>query len=210
MSTIPKTRSRQHILHYVLSFCMTRIYGRDDAESEYPHRHGGSCGFVEEYGETPAQAGDLVRISAASVSKWTLSWLVDRREPSPGNWEYLLESIEDGELCWWSNVGISFLHRRALNPSWRWTDRQWAFRDRWIHVCYREKGAYIVRPLDPVFGGGFTVTLGTRTSHGFDDICPERVFPDWRKVTKAMMAQVYDDCVAERDRISAERRAAAP
>lgn len=208
MATIAKTRARQHVLHYVLSFCIARIYDAEEATKEYPRGRSATSGFVIESDETPAQIGDLILLSSAPMSKWTLSWFHQRREPSPGNWEYLLESIEDGDLCWWSNVSISFLHRRALAPSWRWNDRQWSFRDRWEHVCYREKEAYIVRPVEPVFGEGFEVTLGTRTSHGFDDITPKRWFHDWRKVTKAMMAQCYDDCVAEREEIRARRKAA--
>lgn len=202
-----KLRSRQQILHYVLSFCMARIHGREDAEKEYPRTYGSICGFVSEAEDTPAQVGDLILLSSVGVSKWQLGWLVETRERNKDYPEYLIESIEDGELCWWSNVGISFLHRRSLSSDWRWTDRQWAFRDRWWNVCYKEKGAYIVRPLQPQFGDGFEVTLGTRTSHGLDDITPKRWFPDWRKVTKAMMAQCYDDCVAERDQIATAARA---
>ena len=195
-------------MHSVLSFCTSHIYGREDAEKEYPRTSGGILGFVSSSSETPVQIGDLVLLSSAPATKWQLGWLVEMRERQPGWPEYLIESVEDGELCWWSNVGISFMHRRSLHPSWRWTDRQWAFHDRWFRVCYKEKDAYIVRPLMPEFGDGFEVTLGTRTSHGFDDIRPVRSFPDWRKVTKAKMGACYDDCVAERDRIAAERKAA--
>lgn len=201
-----KNRSRQKIMHYVLSFCITRIYGADEANKEWPRSHGSTCGFVSEGKDTPVQIGDLVLLSSVGTTKWQLGWLVETREQSPGWPEYLIESIEDGELGWWGNVGISFLHRRSVRPEWRWTDRQWQFESRWSKVCYKEKDAYIVRPLMAEFGDGFMVTLGTRTSHGFDDIRPTRTFPDWRKVTKAMMAQCYDDCVAERDRIAAERR----
>jgi hypothetical protein len=204
-----KRRSRQEVLHYVLSFCTAHIYGREEAEKEYPRTHGGLVGFVSDAPETRVRVGDLVLLSSVGVTKWQLGWLVDTREREQGWPEYLIESIEDGELGWWGNVGIAYLQRRCLQDDWRWTDRQWAFRDRWWKVCYKERGAYIVRPLAPQFGDGFEVILGTRTSHGFDDIMPQRAFPDWRKVTKAAMAQCYDDCVAERTRILAERKAAA-
>lgn len=203
-----KSRARAAVLHYVLSFCVSKIYGQEEAAKEYPRAFGGITGFVSESKETPVQVGDLVLLSSVGVTKWQLGWLIDTREQSPGWPEYLIESIEDGSLCWWGNVGISFLQRRCLQDDWRWSDRQWKFKDRWWKVCYKEKDAYIVRPLHPKFGGGFEVTLGTRTSHGFDDIVPTRTFPDWRKVTKAMMAQCYDDCVAEREAILAERKAA--
>jgi hypothetical protein len=205
---IPKRRAHQEILHYVLSFCISKIYGADEAGKEWPRTHGGTSGFVSEGKDTPVQIGDLVLLSSVGASKWQIGWLVETREINAGWPEYLVESLEDGSLCWWSNVGIAFLQRSCVQPEWRWSDRQFAFKSRWWRVCYKDKAAYIVRPLFPEFGDGFEVTLGTRTSHGFDDIRPSRSFPDWRKVTKAMMAAAYDECVAERERIREERKAA--
>lgn len=208
MKTEPKTRSRQQILHYVLSFCTGKIHGAMQAAQEYPRGQTFSSGFVVESDETPTQIGDLVLLTSAPSSKWTLGWLLQKRDLNPGYPQWLIESIEDGELCWWGNVGLAYLHRRSLSPSWRWTDRQWAFRDRWIKVCRDEKDAYLYRPLEPVFGDGLEVTIGTRTMCGFDDISPKRKFDDWRKVTKAMMGQCYDDCVAEHEAALPQRRAA--
>lgn len=196
----PKLRARQEILHYVLSFCISHRYG-DGRIS------GGIEGFITTW-SNPVRPGDLVILTSAPSSKWQIGWLIEVDVQEFGT-RYLIESLEDGSLCWWENVGIEYFPRDKLQDSWRWTDRQWAFRDRWWRVCYKEKGAYIVRPLEPVFDDGFSVTLGIRTSHGFDDIRPERTYPDWRKVTKAVMATCYDECVAERERIREERKAAA-
>jgi len=200
----PKIRARAEILHYVLSFCVSRQYGTKD------NRYPAITAFCPEGGSNGKPiAGDLVLLSSAPVSKWTLGWLVEIDLSNPGWPRYLLESLEDGALAWWDNVGIAWLDREVLSyyPEWRWSDRQFAFKARWWRVCYRDKDAYIVRPLMPEFGEGFAVTLGTRTSHGMDDIRPTRSFPDWRKVTRAMMAACYDDCVAERAAIMAARKA---
>ncbi|MFN4296939.1 MAG: hypothetical protein ACK4FB_08855 [Brevundimonas sp.] len=209
----PKLIARQQIMHYVLSFCLSRQYDVAKAEEEQGgQKYAGLDAFVGGgFGDAQVQVGDLVVLSSAPPSKWIIGWLVETRETNPGWPEYLIESLEDGALCWWHNVGLSYLPRRlvALHPEWRWTDRQWAFKHRWWKVCYGEKDAYIVRPLMPEFGAGFEVTLGTRTSHGWDDIRPTRSFPDWRKVTKAMMAAAYDECVAEREAIRIQREAEA-
>lgn len=201
--------ARMEILGFILQFCTGTIYGAEDAAREFP-RGTSSCGFVSCFGgQMKPKIGDLVRLESVAASKWSIGWLVEMRELHAGWPEYLIRSLEDGTLCWWGNVGISFLHRGTLekHPNWRWTDRQWAFHKRWFKVCYEEKDAYIVRPLMAQFGEGYSVTLGTRTMHGFDDIRPERSYPDFRKVTKAMMAEVYDHCVAERERILGERKA---
>lgn len=185
-------RARQAIMHYVLAFCTTRAW----PDRNSPSLHG----FTPEHGDCRAQVGDLVLLeSVRGWTKWNIGWL-RAINPNDGWPLYVIESLEDGELCSWSNVGLAYLPREelAVHPSWQWNDRQHTFRDRWDRICYKSKDAYIVRPLPPVFGEGYAVTLGTRTAHALDDIRPTRSFPDWRKVTKAMMAQCYDECVAER------------
>lgn len=185
-------KARQAIMFYVLSFCTSRAWPgtRNTA---------GLHGFTPASREHPVQVGDLVLLeSVRGWTKWNIGWL---RAVSPNDgWPiYVIESLEDGELCNWSNVGVSFLPRDELAcfPSWQWTDRQHAFAERWNRVCFKERDAYITLPVPPVFGEGFSVTLGTRTRFGLNDYRPVRSFPDWRKVTKAMMAQCYDECVAE-------------
>jgi hypothetical protein len=196
-----KDRSRLDIMHYILSFCISHASGGDK------RIYGGIEGFISSWDdETPAQPGDLVIIKSAPVSKWTIGWLEEIDTSNPNCRRYAIESLEDGQICWWHNIGIEYFPRDKLHPSWRWTDKQWEFQDRWNRVCFKERDAYINLPIPPVFGEDFSVTLGTRTRFGFDDIRPTRTFPDWRKVTKAIMAQCYDECVAEHDTVAAERK----
>lgn len=180
-------------MFYVLAFCTTRAW----PDRTTPALHG----FTPEHGEHRAQPGDLVLLeSVRGWTKWNIGWL--RSTDLNNGWPiHLIESLEDGELCNWSNVGIAFLPRDELtsHPSWQWNDKQHAFAERWNRVCFKDKDAYITLPVPPIFGGGYEVTLGTRTRFGLDDARPTRTYPDWRKVTKSMMAQCYDDCAAERE-----------
>lgn len=191
-------RARQEIMHYVLEFCLTKYWPNMPGQKYMP----GIEGFVpSDYDSTgPAIVGDLVVVSATRRwSKWQIGWL---REIDPGKrgWtRWLVESLEDGSLCWWENVSLSYFPRDKIARSWRWTDRQHAFNDKWNRVCFKERDAYIVLPTQPQFGDDFSVSLGVRTRFAFDDITPKRDFPDWRKVTKAMMAAAYDEMVAERN-----------
>lgn len=146
---------------------------------------------------TPPQIGDLIVLKSAPVSKFYLGWLV--ATDSKAGWpRYLVQSIDDGTQCWWHNVGIDHFNRKTLaeNEHWRWSDKQYEFKDRWWKVCFKEKDAYLTVPLYPEFGPEFQVTLGTRKRHGMGDPALKKTFQDWRKVTKAMMAQFYDECAA--------------
>jgi hypothetical protein len=194
-----RSRARLEILSYVTSFCLTHVWGDGKEKQTRGSLHGFRSGMFE---DKPV-VGDLVVLQSAPVSKWYLSWLREIKEEN-GWTHYLLESIDDGQLGWWHNVSLDFFEREELATfaSWRWTDRQFAFKDRWWRVCYREKDAYITLPVFPVFGEDNSVTLGTRTRHGFDDHRPTKTFPDWRKVTKAMMAEFYDEAVAGRTALS--------
>ena len=201
MTKDTKHRSRQEILHYVLSFCVSSRYEPGEG---HLGRHPGTEAF-NAFGEV--QVGDLVIIKGAGPSKWTIGWLVEIDwNNAPGEECYIIESLEDGTECSWGNVGLEYFPRDKLRPEWRWTDRQWAFKRRWWDVCYLDKGAYINRPVMPVFGEGFSVTLGTRTMFGEDNILPVRTFADWRKVTRAMMGVCFDECVAEHDQVRSERK----
>lgn len=141
--------------------------------------------------------GDLVAMNAAPPSKWYLSWL---HEVNPNNgWpKYLLESIEDGELCWWENVGLSFYNRENIRPSWKWTDAQFGLNDRWMRMC-RE---FMVRPLPAVFNEDGSVTLNVRIRYSLDDYHNPTTFPDWKKLTMKKMASYYKDSVNEYELIA--------
>ena len=157
------------------------------------------------------QVGDLIVLGSAPITKWYLSWLIDIKVgASMFENQYLCESIETGELMWWHNICISFIERELVadQPQWRWTDRQFAFNDRWEKVCRKDCAAYIVLPTGPIFGDGFEVTLGTRTRHQFDDYRGTKTFDDWRKVTKTMMAEFYNECVTARKKAQAAQKQA--
>jgi hypothetical protein len=194
-----RERARLAILNYVTNFCLTKVFGEgdqgDDRRRAYPATHGFR---PTTFSDDEAQAGDLVALSSAPTSKWHLSWVRAVEDLGPHGSRYLLESIHDGSLCWWSNVSVAYLEREqvAAHPSWLWTDRQHAFADRWTRACRVKRNAYITLPVPPVFTDGFEVTLGTRTRFGFDDYRPTRTFPDWRKVKVADMLAFYDEAVA--------------
>lgn len=195
MAEFDKHIARDEILYWVLQFC-TGTTLRDG----HTICHGKafySCGYAKN--DLP-QVGDLLRLTSIRMSQWSLCWLHDIRV---GGEEFLCESIETGEMCWWSNVGVSYLDREAVasNPQWRWNDRQHKFNKRWNKVCYRDHDAYITLPLRAVFGEGNSVTLGTRRRYGGfgNDFRPSESFPDWRKVTKQMMGEVYQRCVEAYD-----------
>lgn len=193
----------------MLSFCTSIIAAREDIDETFPRTYRTVTGFVPDSPEMPVQIGDFVLLRTIHPTKWQLGWLTYTRQQPGGSTEYLIESIEDGELGWCADGEIAFLQRRCVDPCWRWTDRQWEFSDRWRKRsrAAKAKHGYMIHAVEARFGDGFEVTLGTLTPHGLDDIAPSRTFPDWRKVTAAMMAQCFDECAAERERIVAERKA---
>lgn len=134
--------------------------------------------------------GDLVSLSCAPPSKYYLSWLRDF--DLKNDWpRYLLESIEDGELSWWSNVNISIYSREiACNPSWQWDDEQFAFNNRWLQVC-RDNNAYDILGCEPVFNNK-TVLLTTRIR--WTQNKSARLFPNWKTVTNTQMDDWYKEC----------------
>jgi len=142
-----------------------------------------------------AIVGDLVSLCAAPASKWYLSWV---REIDAGGERYLLESIDDGELCWGSNVGLNVYNRERVrtSPTWRWDDNQFAFWGRWNKACTRNN-AYIVLPTLPVFVEDEAVALDVRIRFGFNDYSNSTVFPNWKKLTIKKMEAFYLECVAD-------------
>ena len=171
--------ARLEILNEVLSF--PTIRGKD---------------WLSDWDEK-VQIGDLVSMSSAPASVWYLSWV---EEIKAGDFtQYLLRSIETNELCWWSNIGLNFYNRETVSqrPSWRWTDSQHKFANRWRKVLY-ENDAYIVRSGGVSFDGN-SVTIKTRIMHGLGDPPPEKTFKNWRKTTIAMMEKYYIDSVKWHD-----------
>lgn len=177
MKSDTRTRARYAILSDMLSFPTVR------------HRHWHSdLGF-----DGQPQVGDLISLSSAPVSKWYISWLLEI-DPNEGWPKYLLESIEDGSLCWWENVGLNWYDRErvANNPTWKWTDKQFDFYDKWNKVCYRRHDAWHVLPMLPVFNpDDDSVTLNLRIRHGFSDFHYPQVFNNWKKITMKQMSEYY-------------------
>ncbi len=191
MSTVTKSRAKKAILWYIMQFCVAHRF--EDKLIGFRH------GFNNTFDVAKARIGDLVIPTCSPISEWYLSWLVEITPAENGvDTIYTLESIETGNLCNWSNIGIKFLDRDIINahPEWKWTDRQFAFKDRWLGVC-RKNDNYITLPIQPLFGEGFQVTLGTRAGFGFDDYAPRKTFDDWRKLTKKMMGEYYNKCASE-------------
>jgi hypothetical protein len=183
--------ARQEILHWVLSFSVANRRSKETKE----------CWATEPFFSSEFSTdgvppiGTIVILTAAPPSKYTIGWLREIRER--GGREYLIESLEDGSMCWWGNVGIKYMDPEEVkqHPGWAMTDRQWKFKKLWDRVCYKEKDAYIYPPLFPRFGEGFEVTLGVRTRWSLDGgATSTQTFPDWRKVTRAMMGKCYDEC----------------
>lgn len=173
-------RAYRHAIWYISQFCMTHVY--DTVEGK--RRYGSIDGF---YQGDKVQVGDLVIPLSTPVSEWYLSWLKEIVQHEFGR-QYVLESLETGKECLWSNIGISYIDRETLArfPEWRWSDRQWEFRDRWFR-----NDDYDPRPVSPVFHDDGSVTLGLRRRWENDQKNMTKTFPNWKKVTKQMMADFY-------------------
>lgn len=138
------------------------------------------------------RVGDLVAMSSAPASKWYLSWVLEIKPDLYGG-NFLLESIDDGSLCWWTNIGLSWYDREKVrdNPHWRWTDKQFAFQARWWKVAYKWNDAYIMLPFWPVFDDNGAVTIGVRMRHSLSDFRKTITFPNWKKVLMKDMDEFY-------------------
>ena len=186
-------RARLGILWYIMQFCVTMKF--DGLARLQPGNHG----FQNDSDHSRVRVGDLIAMTATPISKWYLSWVLEiKKGSSQFSNNYLCKSIETGELMWWRNVGMQFLDREIVeeNPQWRWTDRQAAFADRWRKI----DGGGMDTTLRPKFGDGFAVTLVVGYRYA-EKSRPKltKMFSDWRKVTKAMMAEFYNECVEARN-----------
>lgn len=191
-------RARTEILHFVLSFCMTYEW---EPEKQYGRRSASIHGFAPSGYDSshPVQPGDLVILQSAPATKWTIGWL--KKIDEADHRRYLIESLEDGELCWWGNVGIMFLPRNLISPRWRWTDKQFKFQKKW-HRAYHKHGDD--KPNQCVFHEDGSATIGTRGYWDFaldGDTRPppiERRLPDWQKTTVPMLVEHIKSMEAER------------
>ena len=193
MDEATKSRAKILILSHLAQFSLQRRIGNlpYSGLADMAFESGG-------FGDANVHPGDLVALQAAPPSKWYLSWLVSTQ--TPAGWigpQYTLESIEDGTLCNWSNVSLVYYNREQVrdHPEWRWTDRQHQFNDRWLRVCRKERGAFIHLPVQAKFEDD-AVILQVRLRYGIREDLPPRRFGNWRKTTKKMMLEYYDEMVA--------------
>jgi hypothetical protein len=184
----PKSRSRVLLLSHIAQFSLAQRVGGQTFGLK-------DCSF--EVDGTP-QPGDLIAMKSAPPSKWYLSWVVSVQRPK--GWscdQYTLESIEDGELCDWHNIGLLVYSRQevANHPNWRWTNKQHELYDRWRGVCFNDRNAYLYLPTRPEFtADGKFVTLGVRVRFGIQDGIERETFAKWP--TKKQMLDFYDRAVA--------------
>ena len=144
--------------------------------------------------------GDLVSLCAAPYSKWYLSWVLEVKTESEWT-KYLLESIEDGTTSWWSNVGVNVYKKEHVGHSWRWTDRQFDFMDKWFRVG-KKNDAYMVLCVPPIFDGD-KVTLKTRIRLNLNESYDgnPRTFDNWKKLKSSEMDVHYKDSVKKYEQL---------
>jgi hypothetical protein len=185
-------RARVAILYYITAFSVNVYYG---ASGGLGVREESS--FLSGYGDTESKVGDLVRLISAPESPFYLSWLLEIKPHENGYFtKYLLKSIDDGTLCWWSNVSLSSYDRKkvAANPQWKWTDKQFELNDRWLRAC-RKRDSYLVRPLYLDFKEDGSVAVGTRYHAilmGSYTLLEPMVLPNWKKVKFSDLLSCYD------------------
>lgn len=181
-----KQRAKIEILGWITQFCLQNSSLGKEKPPFKAYEHN-------------VKSGDLVALTSCSFNKWYLSWVIEVEEQQSGFTKYLLESIEDGSLCWWTNVSFHLFQDREIPQKWRWTDGQYKFQDRWFRVCYKKRDAYITLPLEPVFTDDGGVVLKTRTRFSLDENNKEIKFDNWKKVKVKDMLEFYDSVIAWRE-----------
>lgn len=189
-----KPRARIRILSHLAQFSFQRYF------KDQPCNGSRDMSFQTSGFGTSAEPGDLVTLQSAPFSKWYLSWFIQKHRPEGyADDVYVLESIEDGELCNWTNVGMDYYDRGCVanHPEWRWTDRQFKFNDRWWKTANQTGENYTYRPLDVTFIED-RVSFRIRTKWNFNERPepPPVVLPNWKKTTIAEMQKVYLGLVA--------------
>lgn len=200
----------EKLVDYLMHFCVSRIYGSENAAQAQPRTFGGHTGFVslELAGDPALHTGDLVLMSGHRQPKWRMGWLKKVRTLSEGGGaEYLVQSVMgEGEQAWFSNVSVSYFHRPTLlqHPEWRWTNEQHLFADQWVSLVLDKRETQLIAPMMPVFLGD-SVTLRARTRFGLDDYKPSITIPDFRKLEQADLLQCYDELCQKYETFRASR-----
>jgi hypothetical protein len=180
------TRSRIAILSYICQFSLSTVV------NNYSIPALRTSSFIE---NRNPDIGSLVVMTSAPTSKWYISWVIDYRQKRGGK-EYLLESIEDGELCWWSNISIYELYPETVKKyqEWRWTDEQHKFNDRWFKVKKREKSYSLFIPVQAIFDED-DVILGIREKFSTD--VKQKYFINWKKLKLKDMIEYFESVKGE-------------
>lgn len=140
-----KNRGRLEILNYIITFCTKDSWNKSLSTLDLEHT------FTS---NRMPPVGALVKLTSAPPTKWYLGWYVAYIPATKDHWEqHLIESIDDGTLCRWHNVGLSQLPIETVNkyPSWRWTDQQFTFNDKVIKAHRHSENNYVFR-IWPNFG----------------------------------------------------------
>lgn len=179
-----KTQAKIQILAHIFQFKINKV---TDEGLQYPNKEGFMGGIFS--GGENVPIGTLVTLFCAPNTKYYLSWLKEIKMEG-GEAKFLLESIEDGEVCWWSNVSLYYLPLEYVErfPDWKWTDKQFEFAKKW----YRVKSSYMVVPMQPVFLENGNVILKVRYKFNLKEDQPEKEFSNWKTLTKREM-QIFID-----------------
>lgn len=177
MKKITKNKARISILTKLLS-CPTITYKEWNAT----------------FFDVTVKEGDLVSMNFASASKWYLSWVREIETLRYGGKKYLLESVDDQSLCWWSNISLNIYNRDEISPMWHWDDNQYAFNRRWKKVCFNWNDAYIVLPVHCTFFDSHSVEISVKIRHNLSEFKNSIKFDNYKKVTMKMMDKFYKEC----------------
>ena len=190
-----KGRARDEVFNFVLQNCLAHRLG-----DERPTGYGAAFNPIGFLGKM-LQPGDLILLSGTGKKAWALCWLHRVSSDEPEN-RYLCESIETGEMCWWSNVGIEYLDRDvvASHPQWKWNDEQFVFNDRWREICGELADRRELKPLAPEFGPAHVVTLSLQSTEGWREERVRREFADYRKVTGTEMRAFFTHGLCEMEK----------
>jgi len=192
-----KNKARLEILNYIVTQCKSIRYGSEVTIGGFDNNYF----FSNDFADAPPLPGDLVCLRSTSPSEWYLSWYIEY-QPNNRNGKmsysdtHVLESIETGCLCNWRNVGFDILNRDVVknNPHWKWTDKQYDFKDSWFRACYKKRNMHITLPTFPIFHEGGSVTLGTRKRFGLGSFYTKK-FTNWQKVLVRDVVEFYDSTV---------------
>ncbi len=191
MKKFNKQRAKIEILNYIVNQC-TNIFSADGMQINLKHpEHGFRTAILH---PEKVKIGSLVRLSTAPITKYYLGWLLEKK-----NGTYLIESIEDGSLCNWSNVGVYFLNPKMveLHPEWKWNDKQFEIYDKWFRACYKIRNCHNLRPIAPVFSlkdNSFTISLRVIFK---DKVVASKTFDNYKKVLVKDMLEFYDNAVSK-------------